>query len=477
MHTALELMNTLAPEDAHWLLDIGVEQVTPKGKSVLREGAHPDSLFIMLDGLVAVHYADRPDLPIAKLGPGELIGEVSLVEDIPASATVTALEESRVLRIPRGAVATRLAADRDFEARLYHSFARVLSRRLRERGASAATDKGASPADQARGRVELALERLKQLFFEAERHAVEHKGQLPDGIAEKATGVFDCLVASAQRELGHSSPLPDSTKMELGLWLQREFLPFILLTRNVERWYSKPRGYAGDFLTIDWVYENQGGGSGSLGPLIDRLFLDRLAPQAVRNRRALLCGHIADVVAKASRRPARVLSLACGPAREVFDAMELLPDPTALYVTLVDIDPKALDFVRERRNHLNLEQQMALVRGNLVYLATGRETESIEPQDFVYSIGLIDYFEDRFVVELMNYVCERLRRGGKAILGNFHKRNPDKVLMDYVLNWRLIHRDKDDMNRLFSASRFGKPCSAIHFESGGVNMFAECVKD
>ena len=44
--------------------------------------------------------------------------------------------------------------------------------------------------------------------------------------------------------------------------MQQEVLPFLLLTRSAERLYAKPRGYAGDYLSIDWIYNDQAGGTG-----------------------------------------------------------------------------------------------------------------------------------------------------------------------------------------------------------------------
>ncbi len=119
---------------------------------------------------------------------------------------------------------------------------------------------------------------------------------------------------------------------------------------------------------------------------------------------------------------------------------------------------------------------MTLFQSNLVYLALGRQALALPPQDMIYSIGLIDYFSDPFVVKLLDYIHDRLRPGGRVVLGNFHPRNPTRLWMDVVLQWKLIHRDEDDMNRLFRASRFGEDCTEILYEATGVNLFAVGVK-
>ena len=138
----------------------------------------------------------------------------------------------------------------------------------------------------------------------------------------------------------------------------------------------------------------------------------------------------------------------------------------------MDIDLQALAFVGDLRDRKKLKRQMQVVNANLVYLATGRAKLDIPPQDLAYSIGLIDYFNDSFVIQLLNFVFDRLRPGGRVILGNFHPDNPTKALMDYVLDWKLIHRSEADMNRLFAASKFGRPCDEIRYEAQRINLFA-----
>jgi hypothetical protein len=101
----------------------------------------------------------------------------------------------------------------------------------------------------------------------------------------------------------------------------------------------------------------------------------------------------------------------------------------------------------------------------------------VTDQDLIYSIGLIDYFDDQIVIKLLNLVYSMLRSGGRAILGNFHPSNPMKAMMDYVLDWKLNHRTEEDMNRLYRQSAFGKPCTRVLFEEQRINLFAECVKN
>jgi len=106
----------------------------------------------------------------------------------------------------------------------------------------------------------------------------------------------------------------------------------------------------------------------------------------------------------------------------------------------------------------------------------GRRTASLPPQDLIYSIGLIDYFQDKLVVQLLNWMYDTLAPGGKALLGNFDPRCPNRVFMDHLLEWRLIYRTPDDMRRLFASSKFGDAPVDVRYEQEGINLFASCRK-
>lgn len=335
-----------------------------------------------------------------------------------------------------------------------------------------------APRIKATAHAELirSLAAFKDLAEAANQEAIRTQTLIPEKAAAQMERRFHAAMAHLNEMLGYNSHFSETERQEIGSRVQAELLPYIHLSAIGARTYSKPRGYAGDFLTIEWLYQDRPRSESPLGAFMDRCFLNFAAGKAVRNRRGLLAEHIHDAVRQAEGRPGRITSMACGPAAEVFDVLQALDDPKRIDVTLIDMDPQALDFVRQKCAERGLLDHVDLVNGNLVHLALGRTKIDLSEQDLVYSIGLIDYFGDKLVVALLNYIHRVLRPGGKVVLGNFHVTNPDKAMMDHVFDWKLIHRDEADMNRLFKASLFGRPCTDIRFEETGVNMFAECVK-
>ena len=481
MQTALGLLNELDEEDVDWIFRTGFERQVIANTVVVREGEPLAYLYIVLEGLFGVRVASVPDAEIGRLGPGEIIGEISFLENMLPSATVIAIESSLLLEIPSALLAERLKATPSFGAQFYRALAILNSRRVRERVSSLTTSflaklDATSLSGETSKTFFSAIERFKSLLIQADGEALKGGGQVPEATALTAERAFLDFCRVIHATIGGSSAESSSVKTELGARLQREMLPFILLTQTTERFYSKPRGYAGDFQTINMIYENRPAGMGRIGPLVDRCFLNSPTAKAIRNRRVLLAKEIKGIV-QAKDGAAHVTSLACGPAEEIFDVFQELDDRRRLYASLVDIDLQALAHAADRRDHAELQDRISLINANLVYLALGRQKLALNDQDLIYSIGLTDYFNDKFVIKLLNWIHGRLRLGGRVILCNFHPDNYCRELMDYVLEWRLIHRSKEDMDRLFTYSAFGRSCTRIQFESEGISFLADCIKE
>lgn len=477
--SGLDFLGELCPRDVEWVLSTAKERRFAEGEKLIIEGSHPEAIFIVLEGLLGVKLQGEDTSTHDVATPGEILGELSFLDDQPASATVVALEDSSVLTLPRADLDEHLKADPSFGLDFYQAMGSVVSGRLRNllRRKVQPLVPGKPIDDELWASISGPIHEYKALLRDADQRALKNEGVVTDEDLRQISQGLTQFSAMLTARIGDDSGLSETTRARLGATMQTELLLYVLLSDSAERWYSKPRGYAGDYLSIERYYENQSSGAGRLGPAIDRAFLDLPASQAVRNRLNLLIEQIGETVATTEGDVTKIASLACGPARELFDYYEKSEEPKTLQTTLIDMDLQALAFVADKRDRRGLRKRMRLVNENLIYLAAGRSQIDLEPQDLIYSVGLIDYLADKHVVALINFCHDTLRPGGRLILGNFHTSNPEKAMMDYLVDWRLIHRTEDDINRLYEQSRFGRPCTRIFWEDQHINLFGECVKE
>lgn len=472
----LELFTGLSDSTVDWILANAAARTDIANTTVVREGDTPDAIHLVSSGLYAAESTSIDGVPIelGRLCAGSVFGEMAwLTHAQGASATVRAVETSERLVLPLALLERRIGTDPAFAAEIMRALARLMALRVQAMNLAARRQSARSDASDA-GDASLtaltaAVTDFKVLAARIDREARTDPGAHGVHVHQMKLclrSVFDTL-----DQCSRAIPADNFTAaQQLGARARIEVLPYILATSTLERFYSKPRGYAGDFLSIEHIYDHRHGGTTAIGRVLDEAADAFEACEAVRNRRGLLREQI---IAVAARHPApvRVMSLACGPAREVSDALHALPAERRPRFTLLDIDTEALALVRARLETEGWSDHATLLQGNLIRLATGRERIDAPPQHLVYSIGLIDYFNDDFVIRLLNWIHERLEPGGRVILGNFHVGNRLRAFMDHVLEWRLIHRSEEDMQRLFAATPFGR-CSDILFEQAGVQLFA-----
>ncbi len=105
------------------------ERHFPKGRVIFRQGDLGDEMFVISRGRVRLTIgANGQEREIAVLGPGEFFGELSLLSDIPRTATAEAAEDSTLLAIGRDVFAMLVQDDLDVVFRMMHTQGERLSR-------------------------------------------------------------------------------------------------------------------------------------------------------------------------------------------------------------------------------------------------------------------------------------------------------------------------------------------------------------
>lgn len=73
------------------------------GETLFQRGDRGDAAYVVAHGRVRVHIprTGEPDIVVAELGPGDMIGEVALLADVRRTATVSALTDCDLMELDR----------------------------------------------------------------------------------------------------------------------------------------------------------------------------------------------------------------------------------------------------------------------------------------------------------------------------------------------------------------------------------------
>jgi len=130
MHKVLQIFGLLTDSDIDWVARVGTRRRTKAGETLIERGKPIDSLVLVLEGELVVLMQDLGI--VARRGAGEIVGEVSMVDSAPPSATVVTQGECLVLLLNKKILQQKLATDLAFGSRFYRALAIFLADRLRE---------------------------------------------------------------------------------------------------------------------------------------------------------------------------------------------------------------------------------------------------------------------------------------------------------------------------------------------------------
>lgn len=99
------------------------------GVELIAEGSPVDSMFILIEGSLQVQTSKLGKL--ALLSPGEIVGELSLVDSRPASASVVSAVSCALLKISQARLIEKTETDIGFGLRLYKAISVFLADRMR----------------------------------------------------------------------------------------------------------------------------------------------------------------------------------------------------------------------------------------------------------------------------------------------------------------------------------------------------------
>ncbi|MCR9142157.1 MAG: cyclic nucleotide-binding domain-containing protein [bacterium] len=492
--------NLLTENDWKQLLRNARRIAFKKDEVLIEEGATSKILYILREGYVRVdRNHDGQSLTYARLGPGELFGEMSFLEQADASASVIAEDDVEADAIDGPFLTSLLASEPGFSARFYNSLAVTLSHRLRDISVNLGelnlneiaqvsrfhrTRLGHITDQQIPQELEDEIEIFQNVMSELNsglrRRKIE-ESDVQSQVNARCNRMIDLLDQYTQPEalveIGYDDLMSfrDTSHLDIGIgaYIFRETFNIFMLSQLIAHCYMKPRGFADDFMTSEMIYENEPQGDGRLGPFIDAWFESRPFCTARREIRELLTQIILQEAIE-DTGVFYVTNLASGSCRELFDTCARAGNKV-IETNCLDVDKDALAFAANLAKETGHADRFTFMQENVIAMSEGRGKFTIRPQEFIYSLGLFDYLSDEQAVNLLNWIHDHLQDGRDTMITNYHPSMPDKYFLDHILEWKINYRDADELVGLFSASKFTNAPEIKTVESG-VNQVAICRK-
>ena len=215
---------------------------------------------------------------------------------------------------------------------------------------------------------------------------------------------------------------------------RQAILPWMGQSVIMKRGFEKPRGYAGDYQSLEYLYDNKPVSSG-IGHYFDNGFLQSELASAVRNRKDLMASLLLKTVSLSKKSEIKILNIASGSCREIFDIQNKVPSKVKF--TCVDFDDEALAFSSNKLSRLNIN----FTKEDILSMIKNKDSVLPSGNDLIYSIGLVDYLPDKILERIVKQLYEKLSPSGEMILSFKDRSRYDPIREDWLTDWKFIPRD------------------------------------
>lgn len=120
----------LTPNDWTLIADKAVRMTFKPGESIVHKGKQSNGVYLVLKGTIRVQIRTGETWP--EIGPGEICGEISYLDELPASASAVAQEPVEAYFLDRPTLQSLFELFPHLASRFYRSLATNLSHRLRD---------------------------------------------------------------------------------------------------------------------------------------------------------------------------------------------------------------------------------------------------------------------------------------------------------------------------------------------------------
>ncbi|MBI3321747.1 MAG: PilZ domain-containing protein, partial [Candidatus Omnitrophica bacterium] len=225
----------------------------------------------------------------------------------------------------------------------------------------------------------------------------------------------------------------------------------------IERCLMKPRGYPGDYMMMEMGYAFRPRLGDGLSGMFDRYFSD--VYECVRYRKDIAKERLRRLVTQESSSPLRILSMGGGPCREWLELEQELPSNRTfrpVQFSCLDQDQEALDFARGHLSKNRLLTSVEYLRETLLSLSDAKKwTDRAQVYDFIYGMGIANYFYDETLTDILRGSFFMLKHGGELVVEHKDRERFRFAPADWLCDWTFVKRNEQGFSKVLLGALSG----------------------
>jgi len=290
---------------------------------------------------------------------------------------------------------------------------------------------------------------------------------LDNGGYKKLNGYnhLDEIILNSCRVLTGAENHLESKDISKLFLLVREIVGRSPLISRMQKW---PRGYQGDFETIDYIMKSENGAQpDSLAYFCEAHALTIPMVQQQRNK-ILEQAKLIQQVCADRKQGGRVLSLGCGSCPDL-KLVERTITNWEPEIFLMDTDGDALSMAG--RQLPGLFDRLTFIEGKIVeQLYNVLES----PFDLILARGIFNQLDDETSRIVLRMMWERgLKPGGKVFFSNIDRNDPYRAWRTWFVSWDFNERSEIEIKDLCRSANIGMNNISIRREDTGLAHFVE----
>lgn len=453
---------------------------------ILKEGRLSQAIYLVRQGTVRIERAATGrDVAIAFLEPGEVFGEVSFLEGVPTTDAVIAQEDVEIFVINQAQLAGLLDTQPGLSDRFYQSLVHNLSSRLHQtsslvshlmrRVRIAPEYYGYRTGQTGQNEIPPELVSETELFkknLSSIEQLIRHREINELDAQIQIDKICNMLISTLREQIIEEPEIAQA----IGTFIFRETFPFFMLSSFLDRAFRRPGGYFSDSYITELLSQNEPEGDSYLGIYLDRWIRSRPTCLALKHRGGIITETIKHLIHNwTESTPLPIASIASGSASEILN-LYFQAEPPNVHVTCVDFNHQEISSAASIAHKWGFQDHLTFVQDNFFLMAEGYSQIDIPPQKMIYSVSMANCLCDREFIRILDWIYDHLLPNGIVVLANLHAANPDRILLEHILEWHSIYRLAKDLESLFSRSKFRSLPLSIQSDEYGVELFVICKK-